>query len=157
MNPEALAKLFDVSYRVLLMHVDGLTQEDSLVQPQPAGNSLNWVLGHIVATRGVILVLLGEQPVWTDEQATTYNRGSKGIREDGAGVMSLDQLVASLKTSQDRLVVGLGGLTSADLAKPFRNDTTVGDRLGFLQFHESYHSGQVALLRRLAGKEGVIK
>ena len=157
MNPEALAKMFDVSYRVLLMHVEGLTQDDSLVQPPPAGNCLNWVLGHVVATRGQVLGLLGEQPVWTEEQAALYSRGSRGIKQNGSGVMSLDQLVSSLKTSQERLVAGLGRLTSADLAEPFRNDTTLGDRLGFLQFHESYHSGQVALLRRLAGKEGVIK
>jgi hypothetical protein len=34
---------------------------------------------------------------------------------------------------------------------------TLGDKLGFLQFHEAYHAGQIGLLRRLVGKEGKIQ
>ncbi|MBU1676531.1 DinB family protein, partial [bacterium] len=34
---------------------------------------------------------------------------------------------------------------------------TVGSLLAGLAFHESYHCGQLGLLRRLLGKDGVIK
>jgi hypothetical protein len=34
---------------------------------------------------------------------------------------------------------------------------SIGDALSRLNFHESYHAGQIGLLRRIAGKEGAIK
>jgi len=47
-------------------------------------------------------------------------------------------------------------------AKPPRNMTgdpneTVGTNLAVFAFHESYHVGQTGVLRRVAGKPGVIK
>jgi hypothetical protein len=33
----------------------------------------------------------------------------------------------------------------------------LGETLFVLQFHEAYHAGQTGLLRRMAGREGVIK
>ncbi|MCH9008517.1 hypothetical protein IIA29_11025 [candidate division KSB1 bacterium] len=44
-----------------------------------------------------------------------------------------------------------------DFAKAADEKETVGEKLSFLHFHETYHLGQIGLLRRLAGKEGVIK
>lgn len=44
----------------------------------------------------------------------------------------------------------------ADFERKLENGN-VGERLAFLQFHESYHAGQVGLLRRLLGKDGVIR
>jgi uncharacterized damage-inducible protein DinB len=36
-------------------------------------------------------------------------------------------------------------------------DATVSEKLAFLQFHEAYHAGQIAILRRMAGKPGAIR
>ena len=35
-------------HKVVQLNVDGLTQSDSLIQPSPAGNCLNWVAGHLL-------------------------------------------------------------------------------------------------------------
>jgi hypothetical protein len=37
-----------------------------------------------------------------------------------------------------------------------RGDDPLGLTLHVLHFHEAYHIGQTALLRRMAGKEGAI-
>jgi hypothetical protein len=40
---------------------------------------------------------------------------------------------------------------------PAQDGRPLAEVVGFFHFHESYHAGQIALLRRLVGKQGVIK
>ncbi len=76
----------------------------------------------------------------------------------GAGddVMPLEELLALLAASQEKLAGALARLTESDLerevllggrASPLRN------RIFFLYFHETYHTGQTELLRQLTGVE----
>ena len=51
-------------------------------------------------------------------------------------------------------------LTEADLASPARGKQlpgarTVGDQLAFLAFHESYHIGQLAYVRKALGHSAI--
>jgi uncharacterized damage-inducible protein DinB len=152
MNAESLAKNFGLNHGVIKMNTDGLTHEESLKIPEPGGNSLNWVLGHIIAERNTILGLLGEDPVWSESEAAPYERGT-GPTLDAA--RPLDEILADLGRSQERLGKRLGELSDADLTREI-DGATLGDRLSFLQFHETYHVGQTGILRRLAGKKGAI-
>ena len=154
MSPEILQTLFDVNQRVLHRTLNGLTHEDSLIQPPVGGNCLNWVLGHVVATRGGLLSLLGEKPIWSDGDEVLYKRGSKPIR-DGSKAKSLEAILADYDRSQERLRAGISRLTEAAM-KEKRGEDTLGESLHFLHFHEAYHIGQMAILRRMAGKEGAI-
>ena len=43
-----------------------------------------------------------------------------------------------------------------DIVREHYPALALGDRLSFLQFHETYHAGQTGILRRLAGKKGAI-
>ena len=47
-----------------------LTQSESLFQPPTGGNCVNWVLGHIVASRSRVHALVGIDAAVTVEQAT---------------------------------------------------------------------------------------
>ena len=154
MSVDALRKLFDINHQALGMNVKGLTHEESLIQPPGGGNCLNWVAGHIVATRNLVLGLLGEEPIWGEAEAARYKRGSAPIR-DGGSAAPFDRILADFSRSQERIRAGLARLTDADLARE-RDKETLADSLHFLQFHEAYHVGQAGLLRRMAGKEGAI-
>ncbi len=154
-NADVLKMLFGYNYEVLKTNLEGLTHEESLVQPQPAGNCLNWVLGHIVATRDAALEMLRQERVWNNDVATRYRRGSAPI-SDGSNAEPLEKIVADLHRSQDRLVIGLADVTDQNLDQA-AGDQTLGQRLFLLQFHEAYHAGQTGLLRRIAGHEGAIK
>jgi len=154
MSPELLQTLFDVNHRVLHRNVNGLTHEESLIQPPQGGNCLNWIAGHIVATRGGLLELLGEKPVWSSEEEVLYRRGSKPI-QDGSRAKSLATILADYDRSQERVRAGIARLTEAAM-KEKRGDDTLGGTLHILHFHEAYHIGQTAILRRMAGKEGAI-
>lgn len=154
MNVQGLKQLFGHNHYAIGVNARDLSHEESLVDPAPGGNSANWVLGHIVATRGAILSLLGEKHVWDDGTVDRYKRGSSPITPGTAKPMP--EIIEALDRSQERIVAGLSRLKDEDLAKPVGTDT-VGARLATLQFHEAYHAGQLGLLRRIAGKEGAIK
>src|SRR5437762_4909444 len=73
MTASFLSRMYEISYGALFRNLEGITHEESLIEPTPAGNTLNWVLGHIVATRNRMLPMLGAQPFWPPEQAFLYS------------------------------------------------------------------------------------
>lgn len=154
MNAEDLSGLYAWTPRVVRMNTEGVDHAESLLAPAPAGNSLNWVIGHIVESRNGILELLGRPAFWSNEDRERYARGSSGS-DLGGRALPLEHLVAELDRSQEILIAAIKELTPEDLARSAERGT-LGDRLGFLFFHEAYHSGQTGLLRRLIGKPGAI-
>ena len=156
MNPGNLQRLFDLNHQALHLNVEGLTDEEALVQPRPAGNCLNWVVGHIVASRNGVLEAMGQEPIWPPEQAAPYKRHSAPIARPGQG-MPFHRILADLDRSQERIQSWLAASTEVDLTKPHGDKDTIGGWLAFLHFHEAYHVGQTGVLRRIAGREGAIR
>lgn len=155
MDPKSLEMLFGYNHLTLHENIKGLSHADSLLQPYPGGNCLNWVLGHIVATRNHVLKLLNKEPILNEEEAALYKRGSPPVA-DGARALPLERLLSDLDLSQKLIVAGLKEASEADF-RVLAGNETVGRQLALLHFHEAYHTGQTGLLRRLAGKEGAIK
>lgn len=152
-----LAYQFGVIVGALGVNLDGISDEESLRRPPHGGNSINWALGHIVSYRQVVLELLGEEPVWPKERTEAYGRGSSGD-VPGDQVLPLARLMEDLQATTAAIVKRLEALPNDALEAPGPNPKqTLGQRLAFLAFHESYHAGQIGLLRRLAGKPGVIR
>jgi len=89
---------YAVNLRIILMQVEGLTHEDSLVQTPYNINSLNWVLGHIIVGRDRVLKLLGEGPLLADTHKARYETGSDPVVEDGGAVLPLGELIKILDT-----------------------------------------------------------
>jgi uncharacterized damage-inducible protein DinB len=151
-----LQTLYGLNYTTIRHNTEGVSHEESLIQPQPAGNCMNWVLGHILATRNLIFKCLKEKPVWNPEVAAIYERGSRALQEPDRAV-PLAEILVDLERSQERLLARLAAVTPEELAvSSGLGDRDVGQALSFLQFHETYHAGQIGLLRRMAGKEGAI-
>jgi uncharacterized damage-inducible protein DinB len=160
MNASDLRYLYDLNRLLLQTNAAGLTHDESVRAPEPAGNCLNWVLGHIVATRHPILKLVRQEGWWPAETIDLYKRGSQPL-SDGTPVRRWEALIEDYDRSQALLFEGLDRMTPEDLAAPGGKSPTgevdVAGRLAFLQFHEAYHIGQIGLLRRLAGREGAIR
>lgn len=148
-----LADAFGSNTRVIARQVAGLTHADSLLQPPVRGNCLNWVLGHIAVHRDYVLEALGEEKVLGDEAITRYGSGSEPILGDEDGVLPLDTLLDAIDRAQERISTALARATAADLAReaPDSAPRTVAQQVFFLQWHETYHTGQTELLRQLAG------
>jgi uncharacterized damage-inducible protein DinB len=154
---EVIAGQFQASMGVTLANINGITHEDSVKQPQPAGNCLNWVLGHIMGARNSILSLLGEKPMWEEGIAAPYQRHGEALT-DSSKAVPWDKLVGDFKESQEILLGALPKLTPERLAEkapfsPTNNpNETIGSLLATFAFHEAYHAGQTGVLRRIAGK-----
>lgn len=138
---------------VIERNADGIDHERSLLTVVPDGSHLNWLLGHLIASRDSMLRTLGADALWDRDTGASYRRGSSPALAPEA--RPLDELLSELRQSQQLLEAALRSADEAKLARE-SGDRTVGEWLEFLVWHESYHAGQTALYRRLAGLEGAL-
>jgi len=153
LTTQQLAKAFARNLWIVEAQAAGLSHQDSLVQ-QPGMNCLNWVLGHLADYRDQVLAMLGEAPALGEESAR-YRRESDPVTGDGPGVIPLERLLAVLKEGQGRISAALSALPGEALQKEEMvgdRRLTLGERLHFAYFHDTYHTGQAELLRALAGR-----
>jgi uncharacterized damage-inducible protein DinB len=156
MDAALLTVIFRGAHMALASNLEGVTDADALSGPEPGGNSLNWVVGHILVSRDQVHGLLGLGPAWTESlgENGAYRRGSRSFVP--ASAIPLSRIRGALTQSQELLLGTLGQASPEQLAKPGSETRTVGELLAFLGFHEGYHVGQVGLLRRLSGRAGAI-
>jgi len=158
---ELLRHQAHVTHVVVRLNTEGVTQEESLLQPEPAGNCLNWVVGHLVAIYERALPVLGQQPVMEPGAMARYDRGSPPLR-DPAQAIRLGDLLDAWDEASRRVDAGLAGLDPATLGAPAPFSPggdpgeTMRSLLATVLFHQGYHAGQTGILRRLAGREGAI-
>jgi uncharacterized damage-inducible protein DinB len=147
--------------QVLHMNLQDVSHADSLVRPDPAGNSLNWIVGHLLCVYNNVLPGVGQAPVMLAERLKLYDRGSKPIADDEA--LEFSALQSSLDEAITRFDAGLAGLSAEalDAKSPFsptnNPEETVRSLMGTVLFHQAYHSGQTGILRRVIGKPGAIR
>lgn len=139
--------VFKSSHMVLNRNLRDIEHNESLITPAGEGNSMNWVLGHIITSRDDVRELLGLQKLY-DKELEQYKRGSAQL--DGANAIEFKKLLEMYNSGQEELE---NKLKETDLT----GDNEKYRMVTFLAFHESYHTGQTGILRRAAGKEGAIK
>ena len=114
------------------------------------------MLGHIANGRDGVLDMVGADRVAEPGELDRYERESEPILKDGPGVVPLQRLLEIIAATQEGLEAALGSLTEEELAVETTEDertTTLGDRVHFAYFHDTYHTGQTELLRQVAGKD----
>jgi hypothetical protein len=151
-----------MSHRTVQANTGGVTHEESLVQPQPNGNCLNFVLGHLLWVYAQSLPLVGQEPPLTPDALNRYRRGAPPLT-DPSDALPFDQLLQAWDTASQRFEAGLGTLTPEAMERPMPGPNsegalteTVRSLLGIIMFHQAYHAGQTGVLRRIAGKPGAI-
>lgn len=151
---KVLANVFKRNQNVILRQVEGLNHADSLLQPEARGNCLNFILGHIVIHREMLMEILGLDPVSINSELNRYERDSEPIMEDGEEVLQYERLLELLAQSSEILINALDNIPAEELdrkVRPGESSATVGMRIEFYSWHETYHTGQTEYLRQLAG------
>ncbi|MFQ5419438.1 MAG: DinB family protein [Anaerolineae bacterium] len=151
--PQRLISAYKRTTWVIDRQVDGLSHADSLLQPPFRANCMNWVLGHILDGRNRALAKLGLPTVLDESVMAQYASESEPL--DGETAVPLPDLLAALTETQARIIAALEPMSETDTAvvtNPERG-TTLGDYLEFNHWHETYHVGQLELLRQLAGTD----
>ena len=149
---------FELNQRIIRLQTEGITHQESLIQPPFRGNCLNWVLGHIVENRNNILEVMGLEKIWGNEKCDLYKRGSNPINPDSECI-NFENLMGDLEISLESLLPHLQSLPIEFFNlenKPENIRNTRLDKLIFFLWHETYHTGQLELLRQLTGKNDSI-
>ncbi|MCB9422128.1 MAG: DinB family protein [Ardenticatenaceae bacterium] len=156
-NPQKLIPLFERTHWIIKQQTKDLSHADSLLQLPFRANTMNWVLGHVLHGRNLILHSLNLPPALDETRASRYDRESEPMT-DADEAVPLATLLAALADSQTRIVAALNETSEADLAVIYneKRQTTVGDWIEFQHWHETYHVGQLEILRQLAGTDDKI-
>lgn len=150
-----------MAHRVVRMNVEGLTHEESLIQPRPDGNCLNWIVGHLVWVYAGALPMLQQESPIAQGSMSRYARGAPPLR-DPVEARDFAELVAAWDEATRRVDAGLAGLPADALGRPAphspSNDPneTIRSLLATICFHQAYHAGQTGVLRRVIGRPGAI-
>ena len=155
-NGEMVVHLYARSLDFIKRFTDGITQEESLLQPPQGGNCLNWVLGHLAISRTVVLYYVDVPSFVTRAEYEAYIYGSEPLTPERMAsgdviVHPLEKIIADLDRSQTLIAEVLMDKTVDDLAQPFKDSgDSIAGRLTYMSFHEGFHTGQLDQLRRLA-------
>lgn len=147
-----LAEMLRLNTRLFRNCLDGLTGEQAQQRPSEACNSALFLGAHLVESRHYILTTLGaERP----NPLERYTGGWKSIAEISEWP-SLDEVGAAWSAVSAALAERLDRITAAELDAPITTQMPLETRtaLGMLIFlvqHDSYHVGQLSLLRKYAG------
>ncbi|WP_420631859.1 DinB family protein [Candidatus Leptofilum sp.] len=149
---QKLIQSFQTTTWIINKQAEGLSHEQMLLQLPFRGNCFNWVLGHIATNRDQVLTLLGQEAIFSEDEVALYKTGSEPVIEVGTAVHS-NKLLDAIRESQARIEAGLKTVSAEKLAEIFNEEhqQTVADRIAGLHWHETYHTGQLELLRQLAG------
>jgi len=132
--------------------VEGISDEHTMTRPQEIGNSINFIAGHVAATRSFLAGTLGVEVEYP--WAELYEYGAQ-VSAD-VDYPSMAEILQVWQALSAKLVAHLDAMTEDDLSaesdyqSPSMEKTNRG-AIAFLSFHEAYHLGQIQYLRRLLG------
>lgn len=155
-----LLSTFRSNHMLAVRHLEGLDEGETLLTPSFQANSLNWLLGHIVNGRAEALKHLGRLFLWPGEAGERYRTGSDPIEAETA--VPLSELLKRFNESQEAIEAALAEGPEAYLQEvvPTRfGEQPRWQHISGLAWHETYHVGQMELLRQLAldSRSGEIK
>ena len=150
-DPALLLTMYTKTHHLIRLQSAGFTHKESLVEFPFGGNSLNWTLGHIVATRHNLIAMFEDNdPQWY-EPMRRYVYQSAPITPESTDAVQLADIYTAFDAAQERFVAILSDLTIDDLERKV-DHRTAGEKLAYYNFHEAYHAGQIELLRNLLNK-----
>ena len=146
-----LYEMFKINSRLYLNCLEGMDENQAAWRPSDQTNSAGYIALHLVDSRYLMAKMIGmgnENP---------FAGRAKQARESGmSNLPSLDELRGAWKGITGELRVKFGAMTDQDLRMDTGSQLPVDDKsvLGILSFllqHDSYHIGQLGLLRKQAG------
>jgi uncharacterized damage-inducible protein DinB len=138
--------------RIIKSKTENLTHTDSMKQLPFPGNCMNWNLGHLLVYRMQYLGLLDGTSQADPAEFALYGGGSQPLTDSDKAI-PLPVLLERLDDASAQIIAALSALPPERLSEWYDEEKgiTLADRLNFyLVFHESYHAGQLELLRELA-------
>jgi hypothetical protein len=149
MNADVVSIIYRSTAIVFEKSVAGISEIEARQTAVAHANSMNWIAGHIVATRNDLFAFINEPlspAAWTER----YRRGTAPEKDED--IVSMETIVLEFQASQEQLV---RCFTERDWS--LEQYHLMLPKIAWFGFHESYHCGQLGLLRKALGKEAIIK
>ena len=140
-----LKSFYERNHFVISGNLTDITHEESVQTMPSGGSSINWIIGHIVHYRLRSLKYLGHTHPEAERIKALYDFNTKPNLHTA---LPLETLKTLYEETQLQLL---------QLLDKVEEGLDVEDKLVFLAYHETMHSGQVAILRRYLGKESGVK
>lgn len=157
---EELTQVYATNTWLIGTLIEGVNHNESLLQSPFPANCVNWIVGHILVSRNESMHLCGGK-MWDDALIERYKSDSQPIDEGDKGVRNFDELLNDLQSSQEILFKLFAQLSEEDLnqvVETSRGKKPRWQHIRGLHWHETYHMGQLELLRSfilsLRGTEG---
>jgi uncharacterized damage-inducible protein DinB len=146
------SRLFALNADLLLNTLDGLSEEQANSAVVPEGNTIAFLVAHVTDSRHYLATLLGH-PLPNPLEASLA--GARSLAEVRT-MPALATLRAAWVAVSRHLEAVLGSCDRARLEQPTAqrlpgSDGTLDGAVAFLLQHDSYHLGQIAMLRRHHG------
>lgn len=128
--------------------------------PAPGVGHVAWQVGHLAASQVVLVHVRCFDKAYTDHLSAgfrdTFGRGSKPVA-DPAAYPPISEIRATFDRIHRESIelisrMNPGELDSPTAGEPHPMFNTKASAIGMAALHESFHAGQIALIRRLAGK-----
>ena len=142
------------NHQVIHMQLKDITHAESLLQPPFRGNCMNFDVGHILCSYDNFLQKLGMPSICNEDEAKVYGSGVEPLT-DATKASDLNNLLKRLDESLEKIVDRLSNISEAELEREinfFGETWPMTKFIYFMLWHIFYHSGQLELLRQLAGK-----
>lgn len=136
------------------MQIEGISDEQSLLQPANGGNCLRWVLGHLAENLIEILRILGVEPTKEAEILKRFIRTSAPIIGEEPGLLRLEEIMRLYAQLESQIFEKLNAMVEREFDEEIgsgEQKSRLGGELFFYAFHHHYHIGQLEYLRNLAG------
>jgi len=152
-----LALIFGINDGLMTHALDGLSDQECSQRLTDRTNSILWIFSHAVDTRAFLLRELGES--YDTGWGTLFGRGV--TFDPAATYPGRDEVIRVHGEVSQRLQATLPTLDEATLATPATDlnlpgAKTVADVIGFFALHDSYHVGQMALVRKGLGHSQLV-
>lgn len=152
-----LAGLYQVNSSLVKRALKDLSTRQISNRPGPDANSMHWILGHLVVSRYSILQMLGSE--LRHHYGEVFSKGAEAREEDE--YPSVESLLEEWNQLTQELSNRLEMITEEDLVKSIDRklpgvESNVLGGITFLHFHESYHVGQLAYIRKLHNQSQLV-
>jgi len=145
-SQKMLITMYEYSYFLITGQIEGISHQDSLLQPPGSCNPANWILGHIITSRCNVLAMLGLPPVWDFSRCKPFIPGSDPYQSNNA-VEDFELMKGDLEKTQELLLAEIQQITKEKLLK-ISEDQTIGEQLASYGIHEAFHAGELAIIRQ---------
>ncbi len=152
---ESVIKLFRFNNSLFENKVFSLSDAEADKRISDAVNPAKWLAGHLASSRNHVLNLLGV------DREFRYEETFKGGYDASKDYPSMADLRDEFNDITTQLFTELDKVSDTKMEKELGYDLphgakTVGESLPFWLYHEAWHVGQIAIIRRSQNMEGVV-